>query len=53
MSYPNRYQKEFSIDIIALFYDNDYFLFLKDNQIVTYSKGSNWADLRFGRLFYA
>ena len=28
MSYPNRYRKEFSMDIIALFCDINHFLFL-------------------------
>ena len=41
MNYPNRYQTGFSMDIIALFCDIDYFLFLKDKQIVAYSKGGN------------
>ena len=32
------------MDIIALFCDIDYFLFLKDKQIVAYSNGWNSAD---------
>ena len=43
MNYLNRYQKEFSTDIIALFCDIDHCLFLKDKQIVAYSKGRNSA----------
>ena len=32
------------MDIIALFCDINHFLFLKDRQIVAYSKGGNSAD---------
>ena len=32
------------MNIIALFYDIDYFLFLKDRQIIAYSNGRNSAD---------
>ena len=31
------------MEIIALFCDIDYCLFLKDKQTVAYSKGGNWA----------
>ena len=44
MSYSNRFQKEFSVDIIALFCDIDYFLFLPDKGIVAYSEEGNSAS---------
>ena len=31
------------MDIIALFSDIDYFLFLRDTEVVTYSEGGNSA----------
>ena len=37
MNYPNGYQRESFMDIIALFCDIDYCLFLKDKQGVAYS----------------
>ena len=44
MSNLNRYQKEFSMNIIALFRDINHFLFLKNKQIATYGKGGNLVD---------
>ena len=43
MRYLNRYEKKFSMNIIALFCDIDHFLFLRDKQIVAYSKGGDLA----------
>ena len=44
MNYSNRFQKEFSVDIITLFCDIDYFLFLSDKGIVAYSEEGNSAS---------
>ena len=50
MSDSNQYQKDFSMDIIALFRDINHFLFLKDKQITTYDKGGI-RQIGFIRLF--
>ena len=50
MSYANQYQKEFSQNIIALFFDIDYFLFQWISRLLL-TKGRQLSKLGYVRLF--